>query len=275
MERIIWMLWFQGWDKAPVLVQLCRESWQRLHPDWKIVLLDENNLKEYVDIDPIIARNVRHITPQARANIVRINLLRQYGGVWVDATCFCRRSLNSWLPEVMTSGFFAFRDPGPDRIMSNWFLASEKDCYLTNTLCEAVNAYWRENTFSGRLGLRKLFLGYYSKNTKRTDLWFHWMITKGLKIFPFFWFHYLFARTARNDRQFRQIWERTPYRPADPIHAVYFYKQSRMIDEQMRGRLMNGDEPLYKLSWKRIPRDGIVEGSVLDFLFTHMMPEKR
>jgi mannosyltransferase OCH1-like enzyme len=45
------------------------------------------------------------------AALARLCLLRTHGGVWVDATVFCRRPLDEWLPEHAASGFFAFANP--------------------------------------------------------------------------------------------------------------------------------------------------------------------
>ena len=46
---IIWLLWFQGWEKAPPIAHECARSWVRLNPRWRVVLLDEANLSEHVD----------------------------------------------------------------------------------------------------------------------------------------------------------------------------------------------------------------------------------
>jgi mannosyltransferase OCH1-like enzyme len=34
LPRVVWMLWWQGWEVAPPLVRACRDSWQRHHPEW-------------------------------------------------------------------------------------------------------------------------------------------------------------------------------------------------------------------------------------------------
>lgn len=82
LPKIIWMLWLQGIDQAPDLVQKCVRSWQRHNPDWKIIVLDEHSLKSFVNLDEICHRNRRVISEQAMADIVRINLLAKCGGVW-------------------------------------------------------------------------------------------------------------------------------------------------------------------------------------------------
>ena len=129
----------QGLDAAPLVVQKCYESWQKHNPDWNIVLLDENNIQEHITL------RAKQITHQALSDILRINLLSKYGGVWVDATCFCTKPMGEWLYANLNSGFFAFERPGPDRMISSWFLASTKNNYITHAYTEAVNMYWDEN----------------------------------------------------------------------------------------------------------------------------------
>ena len=63
-------------------------------------------------------------SPNHRANVLRMELLARHGGVWVDATCFCVRPLDEWLPAQMSSGFFAFARPARSRLLANWFLAA-------------------------------------------------------------------------------------------------------------------------------------------------------
>ncbi|MBV5261808.1 hypothetical protein FLX56_25680 [Synechococcus moorigangaii CMS01] len=40
IPKRIWMLWYQGLDKAPFLVQRCIQRWKDLNPDWEIIILD-------------------------------------------------------------------------------------------------------------------------------------------------------------------------------------------------------------------------------------------
>src|SRR5690554_5540207 len=36
IPRTIWMLWQQGWDKAPDLAQACAKSWREQNPGWEL-----------------------------------------------------------------------------------------------------------------------------------------------------------------------------------------------------------------------------------------------
>ena len=53
MIRTIYILWFQGFNNAPPVVKMCVKSWKYYNKKWNIVLLDNNNIKKYIDINEI------------------------------------------------------------------------------------------------------------------------------------------------------------------------------------------------------------------------------
>ncbi|OQX73377.1 MAG: hypothetical protein B6D64_13895, partial [Bacteroidetes bacterium 4484_276] len=97
IPKIIWILWLQGFEDAPDVVKRCLASWKKHNPTWKINLLDETNIKQFIDVHAIIGRNYKEISKQALSDVIRINLLSKFGGVWTDATCFCCKPLDEWL----------------------------------------------------------------------------------------------------------------------------------------------------------------------------------
>jgi hypothetical protein len=271
MDRIIWMLWFQGFDKAPVLVRHCMESWKRHHPEWTCIVLDDSNLKDYIDVESTMALNHKRITKQAKANLVRLELLHRYGGVWADATCYCMKPLDEWLPSIEASGFFAFRNPGPDRLLSNWFLAAEKGSYIIAKLKEVSEKYWTRHSFTGMQYpmikmIRRRLQKYARKSMGRINIWFSPVVLNILRIYPLFWFHYLFARLVKSDSRFRRQWEDVAFLEAKPIHLIQQYGQEQIPDAQICARIESRLDPMYKLSWKKISSDKIEAGTVLEYL---------
>lgn len=106
-------------------MQKCLESWKQNNPSWDVIFLDGSSLKDHVNLN-VPREKLTHLDENHQADLVRVCLLAQYGGVWVDATVFCVAPLDGWLHGCMDSGFFCFYKPGRDRIMSSWFLATEK-----------------------------------------------------------------------------------------------------------------------------------------------------
>ena len=255
----IWFLWLRGVDNAPDVVQQCHRSWQVRNPGWELVSLDADNLSCYLGRDEIGLPVSRQ---QARSDLIRINLLRKYGGVWADASCFCVKPLDDWLWPYLGSGFFAFANPGPDRLLSSWFLASEQEHYVTARWASAANAYW-----SGPTAPRRL-VGYRTARWATRllpDLWFR-APARMLRIYPYYWFHYLFNHLYDLDQQFRAGWDATPKFPADVPHAAHRHGLTRPIQPWLRQEIDRKVAPLYKLNW-RIDETPMGEGSAVQYLY--------
>jgi len=108
MKKTIWSCWFQGREAAPHLVKRCFSSWERENPGWHFRCLDAVSIERYVNLKGIVDLQSQSLTAASFSDIVRILLLHEFGGIWVDATLFCNRPLDEWLPSAMTEGFFAF-----------------------------------------------------------------------------------------------------------------------------------------------------------------------
>ena len=262
-------MWLQGLDVAPELVKRCVYSWQRHNPDWKIIVLDEQNLKEYIEVYDFVGRNRATITIQALSDIIRINLLAKFGGVWADATCFCCQPLAEWIGNYMTSGFFAFEKPGPDRLISNWFLASGKNCHLTQTFCKATNSYWSQNYFPfqksrwGRKIIKELSK-ILNRNVRLASLWVYPLTAKVLRLHPYFCHHYIFYRVVTTDARSGELWRQTPKISADIPHRLQFAGLLKPASAEIKTIIDGRKDPLYKLDWRCDP-DSVL-GCNLDYL---------
>ena len=102
MNRTIWMLWEQGWDKAPPLVRLCRDAVVQLNSaTWNIVLLDRAALAQWIAPDVLTAAyKIKSTNP---SDLVRFYLLSTLGGVWLDATILCTMPLDAWIPAKLAA----------------------------------------------------------------------------------------------------------------------------------------------------------------------------
>jgi hypothetical protein len=259
LPKTIWFLWLQGLENAPLVVQKCYASWLKHNPGWKIIFLDEANLPNYISLKP------RQVTQQAFSDILRISLLAKYGGIWVDATCFCMQPLDEWLYRYMDTGFFAFNRPAPDRMLSSWFIASNKDNYITQTYQEAVQAYWDRNpdlTFFDNSRWR--FLKRYLLR-KSTMVWFSNFVTKVLRVYPYFWFHYLFENIYLENEKFRQLWYLIPKISADIPHKLQFEGLFNPLNENIKKEIDSKISPVYKLTWK-YDQSAYKKGTILDYL---------
>jgi hypothetical protein len=222
-NKSIYILWLQGIDQAPLLVKRCVHSWRHYNPDWKVVLLDQSLLMDYLSYNEMsFLERKSNVSRAHYADIVRVMLLERYGGVWADATTFCNRPLNEWLPQTLThhDAFFAFERPGPDRMLSNWFLYAKAGGYIIRL--------WKRATI-------QYYVSHASAHT-------------------YFIQHYLFADLYESDIKFRTYWnsvkkmEANNYGPHYLLQRGYF----TIADETMKRDILSKETPLYKLSWQNI-----------------------
>lgn len=268
--KIIWFLWLQGIDYAPRVVTKCLMSWKKHHPDWRIIVLHQDNIAEYINVQEIVARNRAEISPQAFSNIVRINLLAKYGGVWVDATCWCCKPLDSWLSHCMEPGFFAFDSGAKNRPIASWFLASSQNCHLTTAYCEEVNSYWQKNRFSnqnrwaGKWVIHRLgnMLNLHSQSIR---FWFFYLTVTILKVYPYHWFHFLFTDVTRNDLLSRDIWDSARKHHEKDRRRIPQAELFMPLPDALKHRIDERQDPVYKLTWK-YDQSECIDGCTLDYL---------
>jgi len=251
VPKKIWMLWFQGWDDAPPIVQACVRSWEQHNPDWEIVKLDAENLSSYVDIDWFMKR--KGITVQSKSNIVRIALLQQHGGVWADATCFCTKPLDDWLPEAAKTGYFAFAQPAVDRPISSWFMVAEPGNYLVDQHAKACFAYWRTGPAAPYL-LVKVFqklcwilldlkqVRLVQRSVRWSKRWFG--------VYAMFVFHYLFQQLLEDDERFAEEWAAASTISADVGHYLFNYGITEPYTQEQVDYIAAASSGVYKLSWR-------------------------
>lgn len=259
-SKRIWFFWLQGIDDAPDLVQKCHCSWRLRNPDWELVTLSADDLPRYLDHETIDLKTER---PQVLSDLVRINLLRRHGGVWVDASCFCIQPLDDWLGAYFNEGFFAFASPGADRLLSSWFLASKRGNYVTSRWADASNQYW-----SGPGAPTWLVQHRLAKYATLLwpEIWFVKPMREWLRLYPYYWFHYLFRHLYQRDERFRSAWDAVPKFTADVPHAALRRGLSNTIDDALRSDIERRRSPLYKLNW-RIEERKIKRDSVLHYLY--------
>lgn len=140
VPRHIFMLWQQGWDRAPTIAKASAASWAKHNPGWTLHLLDERSLPQWAPTLPDFRMPV-HGRP-AQSNIARMAMLRAHGGVWADATLFCTRPLDDWLPQLFDAGLFIFHRPRPYRYVDIWFMAAAGGHPAIAAWHEQVRQYW-------------------------------------------------------------------------------------------------------------------------------------
>jgi len=220
IPKTVWMYWDSGEATAPEVVRICIASWRDRNPGWKINVLDKDTAADAVTLPALPV----DIPVQAFSDLLRVRLLREFGGVWADATTFCIRPLDHWLPPLAQQGFFAFtwtrRDrwfiwPGVYRALGNWFLASAPQG-------EIISA-WERYSF-----------GYWAGRQKAH---------------VYYWPHVLIEFLQISSRRFRRNYAAIPRIGCFGPHLVHDCV-TRNLDVAEIGRILDGGAaPVQKLRW--------------------------
>jgi hypothetical protein len=268
------MLWLQGFEQAPKVVKECYRSWKVRNPNWEIRFLDADNYSQYTQLEPPLDLSRPDLSRPHLADIVRIKLLAEHGGVWCDATCFCNRPLDDWIDDATVGGFFCYLGHRIDTPMSNWFMASRKGSYISQRLLNRTLSFWQENHYPAKkryhfYSLLKFFLNRHPRTPK---LWFSYPVRKWFRVMPYFWFQYMFGILCREDPKFAVLWAKAPQLDAEGPHLIQRVGILEPLSDKVRHAVASPTEYLYKLNWKLHKfKDGCdgnnyPEGSNLDFV---------
>lgn len=268
IEKKIWIFWYQGWDCAPYVIQRCKTSWIQNNPGWEINLIDIKNLNKYLNIN-LISGKLNSLSIAHKSDLVRLELLYKYGGVWVDASLFCLIPLDKWLYKYTQSGLFFFECYLYD--IAFWFIAAEKNQPTLKLLKTKLINFWLENSF-GKLNFiqkffRKLASMTLNKNKKLSRLWLNPIFTKVIKIYPYQIFYFMFREIIRKDKKHKLIWQKTP---KIDMHICWPHQESyEEISNNLSLRIKNSFVPLLKLSWKGYKNNQFNQKSLINELFQY------
>jgi hypothetical protein len=128
----VWVCWFQGKENMPELVNLCYDSiCANVPSNVQVHLITLDNLTEYINIKPFIEKKFKDgiITNAFFSDIIRYLLLRDYGGMWIDATIYVS-----------------------DNIPNKWFDAEYYTMKMPHEMClhEVCKGKWTNFCFSGK-----------------------------------------------------------------------------------------------------------------------------
>lgn len=146
-NNTIWIMWWQGYnDTTPKLVKKCIENIKKLNPKHKVIVLTKYNVKNYVHLNRNIISNFEkgNISITHLSDIIRVNLLYLYGGVWIDSTVFSVKSIPE---EVFRKDFYTIKtgkytnEPSHGR-WTTFFMETSQGSLLMKFLVECFDHYF-------------------------------------------------------------------------------------------------------------------------------------
>lgn len=148
----VWICWFQGMENAPALVQKCYDSVKKNLTDREVILVTSENMDQYVSFpDYIIEKwKVGVITHTHLTDILRLELLIKYGGMWLDATVFCSEERDGIPDYFFDSDLFFYQclKPGRDghcQYISSWLMSAKTNNKVLMATRELCYEYWKKN----------------------------------------------------------------------------------------------------------------------------------
>lgn len=227
-NKTIWICWLQGMEYAPSIVCRCLESVKKNKPEeFEIVCLSEKNIKEYVLFPEYIQKKISDGTIGRThfSDLLRTELLYQYGGLWIDATVFCAKKI----PRHMCSGeLFAFRwslmDHSVLSISSWWLYAACGQAVISDT--------------------RDMLFRYWKNEEKLRD---------------YYLFHIMFSMAKDRNAWNRNAFSEMVYANNSTPH-ILFGKLEHKFDEE-EWRIIRDNMPIQKLSYKK----RIIQGDIYNY----------
>ncbi|MCH1948753.1 capsular polysaccharide synthesis protein [Enterocloster sp. OA13] len=141
-----WSCWWQGEDEAPELVKACWNSQRKNLPEGiPLVIITRDNFGQYIALPDYILEKVERgsITLTTLSDIIRVNLLYKFGGIWFDSTLL----LTGDLP-VKVFDFPIYTRTLPETqyctktVWADWFISATPGHLLFRFVSDAFNYYY-------------------------------------------------------------------------------------------------------------------------------------
>ncbi len=237
------MFWDDSIEKAPDIVKLCVDSWRKLNTEYELKILDMAYANKVLKQFPF---DSTQISMQALSDIVRINALKNYGGVWVDASLLAIKPLSDWLPKSINTGFFAFHCyHAKGCLLSSWFLAATKNHLILNRWWEEIVRYWDKPR--DLIGDPRLV-----PNFEVDDPIYEVSHENSIRSnkYPYFWVHYLFSLMAKVDSEISDVWYNVPIISSTELHKLqHLIRTNDCADVKQIYDLIK-HSPVEKLDWR-------------------------
>lgn len=141
----VWVCWLQGIEQAPPVVKKCVESiYKYAGGADRVILLNEKNMSDYVQMPTdLLEKWKKGIIPNTHfSDLLRLTLLIEYGGVWIDSTSFLTEDLPNYVSDA---DLFCFKaGPIAKIIASNWFFAAKPHHEILERTRNFLYEYWRK-----------------------------------------------------------------------------------------------------------------------------------
>lgn len=180
IPKIIWAFWDS--KEMPELVKICINNWKELHPDFEINILNNETIQAFLPNFP----KLKDFNPVFKSDLLRLSLLKEYGGIYLDASVFLNQRLDQYISFYIENNLdlLVFSSEGhPNEkkypITENWFIISEKNNLFIEKWLFYVTEVFLSNDFESYFKnneTRKM--AYNSVNETKRDYFFSYMASQ-------------------------------------------------------------------------------------------------
>ncbi|MDL2302728.1 capsular polysaccharide synthesis protein, partial [Lachnospiraceae bacterium OttesenSCG-928-D06] len=141
----IWWCWLQGIESAPIEVKICYESAKKFLSDKTFIIITKETYKDFIKLPDYIEEKYKNgkISNTHFSDLLRLELLLRYGGIWVDSTIYFtgEKDINIFLKQEL----FLYRykmGNEPAFRSSNWLIAARPNNRILNAVLNMLYSYW-------------------------------------------------------------------------------------------------------------------------------------
>ncbi|WP_305751974.1 capsular polysaccharide synthesis protein [Mammaliicoccus sciuri] len=234
-KKNVFLYWNTGWDNPPIMIQSVKKQVEKIFFDCNIVFLDDKNYLNYLNPETTkFPRNLDILKTNSIAHWsdwLRLSLLKEHGGLWIDATAFPNEKLRDTINTINNTDakVWTQRAIGNYQI-SNWLIYSkEKNNYSISLMLAAINL-WLENHES---------------------------------FFEYFHFHTYWYFLCQIDIEFKEQWKNTPHMNSAATFQLW-KKSQEIVNNEEFNNLFNSTY-IHKLN-ASYKQNNIIPDTVADYL---------
>lgn len=152
LQNRIWVCWWQGLEQAPEIVKECVKSIHRQAGAHRVTVITEVNYREYVRIPDWLEDKYRAgiISRTHFSDVLRLFLLAEYGGLWLDASVFCAGAVRDCFSAPVWSvkrPCYGHISVGCGAFVTGTMRCDEEHRWVFATFRDFLVQYWKEKDF--------------------------------------------------------------------------------------------------------------------------------
>lgn len=153
VPKIFWWFWLQGEENAPLVCKAALKSLKKYYSDYQINVITLKNIDEYAKFPAHIVKKFyeQKISPTHFSDLLRSELLTNYGGIWIDSTVYCT-GREKVLLNCPLFVFNSLMRGQAAHLASSYFIVSEKDSPIMNTTRQLLYKFWLDHDELGPNG---------------------------------------------------------------------------------------------------------------------------